>query len=348
MRCHITVFALILVAAGAAATQEPTEAMDLSRHPARLAESWKPWLRKSLRERLKPAPAMLVDYLRKDNQKNGYPEVPRSAELTEDFFKDIESALADIPDAVIELIEPYLTGVYLVRDLGTSGFCDTAFSASGPPLCYIVLDLGFLDRTANEWATWKESSPFRSSGHLGIRATIEPAHRDDRAGALRYILLHEFGHVVGATQGLHPDWNGDGDPDKFSFSRLSWKRENGKLTSRWDPTFNLRPKLRYYAFDKAELPTSEAVAAYRQLEATDFCTLYAATNPFDDFAEFFVTYAHTVLAGQQVEVQILDGEKVICRLDVDLSAPRFAAKRRILDGIFAAWRRGRGRWPPRN
>ncbi len=159
---------------------------------------WKPALDKPLLQRIGPAPAELTDYLKLDNMINGFSERPIPATPSPDFQRDMVNAIAELPEAIKRALNGRLAGIYLVHNLGGSGFTEAISDASGKPAAaYVVLDLDVLaQRNANEWATWKESSPFRAGGDTHLIATIESADNDNRKNAIQYILLHEFGHVL--------------------------------------------------------------------------------------------------------------------------------------------------------
>lgn len=62
--------------------------------------------------------------------------------------------------------------------------------------------------------------------------------------------------------------------------------------------------MRYYGPEEAGLPAKDASILYQQLQDTNFPTLYAATIPFDDFGESFVSYVHMVLLNRLWEIRI--------------------------------------------
>ena len=67
---------------------------------------------------------------------------------------------------------------------------------------------------------------------------------------------------------------------------------------------------------------------------TNFPTLYAATNPSDDFAESFVSYVHTVLMKRPWEIAIRHDGKVVKTYRTCWEETRCAAKRRILEDLL--------------
>jgi len=73
---------------------------------------------------------------------------------------------------------------------------------------------------------------------------------------------------------------------------------------------------------------------YRDLAATNFPTLYAATNPSEDFADSFVSYVHTVLLKRPWEITIRYDGKVALTYGSCWEEARCAAKRRILEDLL--------------
>ena len=82
------------------------------------------------------------------------------------------------------------------------------------------------------------------------------------------------------------------------------------MVSRWTETQPLLSDLQFYNFEDAPLSLDQAEAAYRELEQTDFPSLYGATNIFDDFAEAFAIYIHTRLLKKPYSVALSKGGRL--------------------------------------
>ena len=76
------------------------------------------------------------------------------------------------------------------------------------------------------------------------------------------------------------------------------------------------------------------LATYGALERTNFATLYAATNPNDDFAESFASYVHTVLMAQPFAIEIHENGRLAKTFKACWSEARCAEKRRILEALL--------------
>jgi hypothetical protein len=286
-------------------------------HAVHKLSAWEADRARPLPDRVGAAPPLMVEYLNLDNRLNDYPERPRAAKLDSAFLEDLKGAMADLPPPVLRLFERRLIGVYLVEDLGGTGFTDfTVDEADRPVAGYIVLDAAVLQHlTANAWASWKENTAFKPQDSYRLDARIESDAQDNRRNAIQYILLHELGHVLSIGGGVHPPWNIDpkevDTSVQYPFYALSWKvdRAENKYATLFDAEFPQRKNVAYYF--GAKLAGDEMLPTYVNLEQTNFPSLYAATRPGDDFAEAFASYVHAVLMQRPWQITISrDGASV--------------------------------------
>lgn len=281
------------------------------RHPTRTIAYWgDAWLKTPLPARIAPAPHALVEKIILENRRDGFPERPVPV-APEPVFSD---ALARIdfflPDKVRELAHSRIIGIFLVKDLGGTGYAEAILDGEGTErYAVIVLDRDVLmKRTANAWATWKENSVFRTApgNAVILQATLETTAEDTVINAVEFILLHEMGHALGMASGAHPSWNGDpGVSAAYPFTELSWRMQGNSVVSRFEKRFPQRPSLRPYAFENAAPTLDQAPDIYRRLQAdTNFPSVQAAVNLWEDFADSFATYVHGVLQDKPYEIRI--------------------------------------------
>jgi len=302
---------------------------------------WKRSFDRPVGERVGAAPRELVEYLALDNIKSGFPNAPRSEPLPEDFLRDVRAAISEMPRQVRHVLSGKLAGIYFVEDLGGTGYTDMIFDAASSAVAgFVVLDPGVLDRAANAWATWKENTPFRAAPGFRLSAVIEAERDDNRKNAIQYILLHEFGHVLAIGEKFHPPWNIEPNdvPDTadFPFFRLSWtvSRPANRYASIYDAFFTQRKDVVYYL--GAKLSADQTVATYRNLERTNFATLYASTHPADDFAEAFASYVHTALMRKPFEIRIYEDGRIARTYKSCWTEQRCAEKKRILENFLGS------------
>lgn len=306
----------------------------LKDHRAKRAESWKEAFARPVEERIGPAPPFLVELVALDNIAHQYPNKPRAAAPDAAFLDDVRAAVAGMPEGVRRKVAPKLAGIYFVDDLGSSGFADGIRSAKGPVGGFIVLDPTVLrNHTANSWSTWRDGSPFRSDPSWRLESVLARPGEDTRVAAIRYLLLHEFAHVLAVGEAFHPDWmltpREVASTEGYPYFAISWIAGSEKFRTPFDRDFPERSDIVYYF--GARLAGDRMARTYEGLEKTSFPTLYAATHPADDFAEAFANYVHTRLLGQPFEIRLLkDGEVAKTYRDC-WDEPRCAAKRAILE-----------------
>jgi hypothetical protein len=312
----------------------------MSRHAVRRAASWDAEHSRPLLERARAAPAMLVEYLDLDNRLNDLKDRPRTATPDAGFMADLRDALAELPPKVRGLVDDRLYGIYLVEQLGGTGYTDVVEDAGRQPVGgYLVLDAGVLSRlTANAWATWKENTPFRPQVGYRLEARIESGAEDNRKNAIQYILLHELAHVLSIGGNIHPPWTTEPKDVQLTmqhrFFAESWKVDRWRNTyaSLFDADFPQRTSIAYYF--GAKLDAADMAPTYARLEKTNFVSLYGATRPGDDFAEAFASYVHVVLMKRPWRITISRGGEVLRAFDACWDEPRCGPKRELLERIL--------------
>ena len=95
---------------------------ELKEHKARSASTWSEFTGKDIKDRILPAPDIIIDYLRKDNQFQGYKEKPKKSAIDPEFFSDIVNAVVELPKMVRNHIYKHLVAVFLVEELGGTAY----------------------------------------------------------------------------------------------------------------------------------------------------------------------------------------------------------------------------------
>ncbi len=345
MRLIMLAVALLVFAAHAQEAKQPCKKGDmacarevLKHHPAKKADFWKAALAKPVEQRMGAAPGELIEILALDNVVHGYPNKPRAPRLTAEFMADVRKAFAGIPEPVKRRLTPKLAGIYFVDDIGGTGFTDEIEAASGEPtLGFIILDPSVLTRKANEWASWKDNTPFKPDPRWKLTARIEEESGNSRANAIQYILLHEIGHVLSIGENIHPSWTlspREVMPKReYPYFQQSWRVSGDTYESAFDAEFPQRRKVVFYF--GAKLEAGAMLATYTALERTSFPTLYAATHPGDDFAEAFANYVHVVLMKRPFEISLEHDGKVVKTYAACWSEARCRRKKAFLERYLA-------------
>jgi hypothetical protein len=111
---------------------------------------------------------------------------------------------------------------------------------------------------------------------------------------------------MGMASIVHPPWDDSNPSDSLglSFPKLSWRiNKEGKIVSLFDDKIPERKSIRFYSFEKALLANDQIFSTYDNMKKhTNFPSLQAAVNQWEDFADSFATYVHVVLENRPWQV----------------------------------------------
>lgn len=312
-------------------------------HPLRRLESYPGALERPIEAKVRRAEGGMLDLLHQINLQYGQDRRPATPAPDHPLAGVVRGMLAELPPPVHRLASRYVVAVYLVtEDFGT-GTTEAVQDDRGRwRYGWIALNLTALERTANAWASWKERSAFRPEAGTRIELTLEPPAGDTLAGAVRFIFLHELGHVLGLGLQAHGFWDAEGIPAATrdgAFPRISWVpgRPHGRpaMVSPWWERFPVLERLDFYSFAEAPLSAARAPEAYAALARTDLPSLYGATSVYEDFAETFAIHVHTALLGKPYRVVVRRGGRVAARYTSCLADGGCPAKARVLRRLLA-------------
>lgn len=301
------------------------------------ATSWAPGVPTDpLEFRVSPPSEALVRYLRDENRRQGFRQVPRAAQTDAALAADIRQAIATMPEPVHRLVAPKLIGIFTVRDLGSTALAEHIKGQDGEWQRGIVsLDIGAIDKRANTWISWREGSAFRVEPGFGVVGRIADPANDGRVIAIRYILLHEFAHIASIGETYLPSWDFapvKGEDCRFEFVCLSWV--DGGEHSRYDDLLPDRRRIAYYQPTERRLPAASAEGLYRGLAHSDFVSLYGATSPHEDFAEAFANFVHVQLMGLPYRIEVRRNDRTMATAGPCWSEERCAVKRRFIEALL--------------
>ena len=273
-------------------------------------------LEKPIEEKIRLGDEAILEWQHQINLKFGQDIRPRKASPNHPLVPLMRKVLAELPPKIHALASKYVVAVYLLEDDFGTGTTDAVLDAQGRwRYSYIALNLTVLERTANDWSTWKENSTFTQDPDFQITMILEDEPDDTVEGALPFIFLHELGHSLGLSVEAHGFWDAEELPASTRDSPyvgISWvDGGEGKMLSRWKERFPQLSELDFYSFKEAPLSTADAVSVYGSLAVSDFPSLYGATNLFDDFAEAFAIYVHHQLLGKPYRVVIRHKQQIL-------------------------------------
>ncbi len=194
--------------------------------------------------------------------------------------------------------------IFIEKQLPATAYADSYKNADGETIGAIMgIRQSVLDQNLSltHWATWKEQLSF---GGVSDSYTILPnlPHIQTATKAtvndfLYSVVTHEFGHILDFANGLNR--TGSCQPKLFplqyqeceiaknTWGSISWVTTSAPLVQN---EFSNRDGLCFYGCGENPLQENVITQVYASLSQTDFISLYASTNPWDDFAESLAYY----------------------------------------------------------
>lgn len=300
--------------------------------PATLAKNWDPsWRKTSLSDRIRPIDSNGIAYVAKWNEVDGFEEKPRPAELSSDQRAGLIRELEALPPSVKRMLEKDIAAIFTTRDLGGSAMAGAAYNdLMEPEFGFLFLDTEMFQKPANEWITAKEQTLFETDPDKTLNIQIEAPGTNTTTAGMRFILMHELGHVASQLSRTMPSFTEQYLSLDSDFAKLSWETP---LKTRFDSEFPERDRLRFYR-KPPPFSLSAAKEIYANLARTDLATLYSCVDPHEDFAEVFALYIHTVLMKKPYVVRISDpsGEQLLARDRILL--PALQKKREAIERLL--------------
>ena len=141
--------------------------------PAITAQYWgNKWKAKPLQQRITSAPEPLISHIFMENQLPGCSERPVAAEPSPEFFEALKSINSHLPEPVKWLAEERLIGIFIVNDLGSSGYTEAVSDGNGQAV-------------ASQWEDFTESFATSLSHSIG-KASLAGDCRNQRSATAHH------------------------------------------------------------------------------------------------------------------------------------------------------------------
>lgn len=263
------------------------------------------WRDQPLAERVHVLPEAAVPSLRRAMSDGRTASDIAPATNAKYVVEDLQTAIGSLPESVRRLVSRYLIGVYLVEGLGggkTAHNLGMAIKVSGfwhqHVGTVILIDRDETDMRANQAMADLEYVPSQNYRGVSVEARLARRGADTRSTTLRYVLLHELGHLIDYERDITPrNFSYGASRDGCGFTCLSWiSPKHHRYSQQIDTAMRNIHRGQLDAYVGA-LPQT-----FKYLAQSNFPSLYAATQPQEDFAESFAQYVHTEMLGQPWEM----------------------------------------------
>ncbi len=300
------------------------------------------WQEKPLVDRVSVLPADALPSLREGLSDHHFISKVVPARNAEYVIKDIQQAIEDVPQEVRDLVFDRLVGIYLVEGLAQSEHSDNlgmAFEVQGfwrqHVGTVILIDRNQTDQSANEAMAGMEYVPSQDYRGMAVAPRLARRGENDRVTTLRYVLLHEFGHLIDFERDIVSRWfSYDEAHADCAFACLSWINPQRHRYSR-----SLDAALDQVRSGNHDEYVRSLPDTFKHLENSNFPSLYATTMPAEDFAESFAMYVHTVLMRRPWELTLRQNGTIVSELGSCFTDGRCRDKRDYFDRFFAEARR---------
>lgn len=266
------------------------------------------WRSLPLVERAGLLPADAVDSLREELESYGGISKIAPAGAAEYVVKDLREAVEGLPESVRRLVRERLIGVFLVDNLSIEGTGEHNLGMAIQVMgmwrqhagTIVLIDRDATDMKANRAMASMEYVPTVEYKGVSVQSRLARRNNDDRRLTLQYVLLHELGHVIDFDRKITPDsFDYGGQTAGCGFTCLSWvEPRRHRFSSQIGAAMHSADNDGYDAYVKA-LPTT-----FRLLSASNFPSVYATSDPAEDFADSFAQYVHSVVLGHPWELTL--------------------------------------------
>ncbi|MGE3260932.1 MAG: hypothetical protein AB7K68_04045 [Bacteriovoracia bacterium] len=192
----------------------------------------------------------------------------------------------------------------------------------------------------NTWATWKEQLSFGGGNSyrnpLPTLPTITSFNSAGTSDFLYFVITHEFGHIFDFANNLNQTQNCTTPVDKTqqpecemvpgSWGSISWATSQ---KAKPENEFPLRKYLCFYWCNGQTIAHNDVLNVYSGLADTDFISLYATSQAWDDFADSLAYYLSYKNLGASYSIDTKQGPSY--DIMEKLHAPIFAKKREYIE-----------------
>lgn len=273
--------------------------------------------------------------------KNNDPYEQRTCLPGGDRYIETFQTLYDHYPPVLQKVFCSLNHLYIEKNFFGTAYAGLGRDKEGRPNGAIMgIRQSVIDENLDlpSWASWKEQLSF---GGVADSYTVSPdlpiiSSRSTTTAQdfLYFVIAHEFGHILDFANDVNKVISCDEDSDECEMHEESWGALSWitSLRPRPENEFANRRGLCFYWCNGSSLKKADVPQIYRDLNRSNFISLYATTQPWDDFADSlaYISMQKNLRTVYQIDTRQGDVYDVMERLN----APTFQAKREYLENFL--------------
>ena len=251
-----------------------------------------------LMEKVRPFEGNAAKYLSNFDNFDGY----KNHELTDDEKKLFIDCFSQIPDKLQKTVSENVYAIYFVEGMWYGALTDIVFDEDGRPYCIMFFNVNAFNSSLADWLSYRDNTIFRGTDNnnkIVVETDIEQV-------AFMQLIIHESVHVYDYVNGVTPYQYDSSVPyDSSNLFYSVWKNMNEPQKKYLNKKFE---KTAFYEYG-TKIPIKNGKEIIEYLGKTPFCTLYAATNWMDDFAEEVTFYYFNKKFGMDYKVTYIKNGK---------------------------------------
>lgn len=252
---------------------------DFLKYPEKTTSYYGGGAKTELLEKVREFSGNPADYLKLFDNFDGY----KNHALTSEEKNLFEEYYSYLPEKLQHVVSENVYAIYFVDGMWYGAMTDFIFDEDKKTWCVMYLNPDTFHHSLDEWLTYRDNTIFKNTDENNC-VRVETGSNQL---AFMQMFMHEAVHVFDYINCITPyqfDSNKPYDSSNIFYS--VWKNKNQPLKKYMNKKFE---KTAFYEYG-TKIPVKSGKEIIEYLEKTPFCTLYAATNWMDDFAEEVTFY----------------------------------------------------------
>ncbi len=255
-------------------------------------------------------------------------------DLSDKQKRQLAQAIATLPRPWQKIMRQKLSRFFFIKNLLGGGITDWIIAADGRLIYTMILNPALFDATASDWLKMREGGSFETGDYRLQISGLQDV------SALQFILWHEVAHLIDYEN----RYTSIADPLMRSYLDLKASGTTPFMHNVWQSSnqpasgfdFPARSKLNPYHMNAQQprIANSELPNTFAVWQQTPFVTLYAASSPAEDFADFAAFHIARKSSGHEPVWQLMEKEHIVAKY-TPLTHPANRTRWSKLEGVAA-------------